>query len=129
MFKTLRQTVTFSATPKAVYALLANAEKHAAMIGAPVSLDNRVGGKLSAWDGSITGINVELVAGKRIVQMWRAGDWPKGHYSTATFEFAPSDNGTTLTFTQTGIPADKYDSIRDGWKEHYWSKMKSALKG
>ena len=128
MYKSLRQKVTFGAPPKAVYALLMDAGKHAAFSGAPVQLVAEVGGTLSAFGGQITGINVELVRNKRIVQMWRSGSWPTGHHSTATFEFEARETGTLLTFTQTGIPASALADITDGWKKHYWVKMKAALK-
>ncbi len=127
MYKSVRQKVTFKAPPKTVYGLLMDAQKHAAFTGAPVNLKNEIGGKLSAFGGSITGINVELAPNKRIVQMWRADDWPAGHYSTATFELAATDGGTALTFTQTGVPVDKYDDIVSGWKEFYWSKIRAYL--
>ncbi len=129
MFKTVRQKVTLKASPKKIYALLMDADKHSALIGAPVALESVVGGKLSAWDGAIKGINVELTPGKRIVQMWRSEDWPEGHYSTATFELQPIDGGTQLVFTQTGVPASMYDDIVNGWKSFYWQPMKAALKG
>ncbi len=127
MYKTVRQKVKLKATPKTVYALLADAQKHGAFTGGPVELANEVGGKLSAFGGAITGINVELAPHKRIVQMWRAKDWPKGHYSTATFELAPADGGTALTFTETGVPESKFDDINKGWREHYWDKLKIFL--
>lgn len=127
MYKSLRQEVKLKATPKAVYDMLMDAKKHSAFTEAPVDISNEVGGKLSAFGGGITGINIELVPAKRIVQLWRAGDWPEGHYSTATFELAASGNSTQLDFTQTGIPEGKYDEIRKGWETHYWQKMQAAL--
>ncbi len=129
MYKSIRQTVKFKATPKIIYSMLAEAKKHSAFTGAPVELIDEVGGKLSAFGGAITGVNVELVLNKRIVQMWRAGDWPEGHYSTATFEVALSADGnsTELAFTQTGVPDNKHAEISKGWQEQYWDKMTAAL--
>ena len=86
MYQSIRQEVTFKAKPETIYRMLMDAKAHSAFTGGPVELMNEIGGKLSAFGGAITGINIELVPNKRIVQMWRAGDWPEGHYSTATFE-------------------------------------------
>ena len=127
MFKSIREEVALNATPEAIYNMLMNAQKHRAFTGAPVELSNEIGGRLSAFGGAITGINIELVPGKRVVQMWRAGDWPEGHYSTATFELIPSKGGTALAFTQTGVPESKFNEISQGWKSQYWDKMKAAL--
>jgi len=35
--------------------------------------------------------------------------------------------GTRLTFTQSGIPDDQVELIKEGWKEHCWDKMKALL--
>lgn len=127
MYKSIREEIEFKATPRVIYDMLMDARKHSAFTGAPVELGNEVGGRLSAFGGAITGINVELVPDKRIVQLWRAGDWPEGHYSTATFELAESGHNTRLAFTQTGVPEGKYDEIRKGWETQYWQKMQAAL--
>ena len=41
-----------------------------------------VTGEISVFDGSVTGMNVELEEGKLIVQKWRFGSWPDGLDST-----------------------------------------------
>jgi activator of HSP90 ATPase len=69
------------------------------------------------------GINVELIKNKRINQAWRATNWPDGHYSIATFELRPAKTGTTIVFTQTGIPAKNAKSINAGWTTHYWQPL------
>jgi activator of HSP90 ATPase len=66
---------------------------------------------------------VELQKNKRIVQAWRAQNWPKGHYSIAMFEFRSAKGGTKLVFTQTGIPAKNASSTNVGWKTHYWDLL------
>ena len=84
--KNLRQTVTFKAKANAVYELLVDAKKHSALAGDEAKISRRVGGKFDIG-GYIQGTNLELVPGQKIVQSWRYEDWPKGHYSTATFVF------------------------------------------
>jgi hypothetical protein len=37
-------------------------------------------------------------------------------------------NGETqLIFTQSGVPEEFYDDIRQGWKDYYWIPMKEML--
>jgi len=57
------------------------------------------------------------------VQKWRAKDWVDGHYSMVTILFRKVANGTKVTLTQSGVPADKFQFILDGWYNFYWNKM------
>lgn len=70
---------------------------------------------------------MKLVAGRNIVQTWRADDWPEGHYSTVTFALAKTGRGTRLTFTQTNVPSKHVQSIRKGWTDFYWKPLKAML--
>ena len=125
--RTIEQTFTFKARPHVVYEMLMDSAEHARFSGAPASISREVGGSFTAYDGALTGTNVELVPDAKIVQSWRAGDWPEGHYSTATFLLEEVDGGTRLSFTQTGVPEQNYDDINQGWRDFYWSKMESSL--
>ena len=69
--KTLRQTVTFRASPHAVFEALMDAKKHAAFTGGAARISRKVGGAFSVFDNYATGKNVELVKDKRIVQEGR----------------------------------------------------------
>ena len=83
--KTIRQSVTFPATPHEVYELLMDSGKHARFIGAKARISRNINGAISAYDGYIDGKNLELVPDKKIIQSWRGSDWPEGHYSKAVF--------------------------------------------
>ncbi|MBW2526954.1 MAG: SRPBCC domain-containing protein [Deltaproteobacteria bacterium] len=126
MGKDIKQRVTINATPVRVFEALMDGKKHAAFTQAPAKISRKVGGKFTAYGPYIEGINVELIRGKRIVQAWRGNDWPKGVYSIATFELA-AELGvkTTLTFKQSGVPAGFVKSIEQGWKDHYWNRLKT----
>jgi len=124
----IRHVVQFNAKPAVIYDMLMNSKKHAAFTGAPAKVDARVGGRFRAWGPHLRGVNVELVKNKRIVQAWRAANWPKGHYSIATFAFQSAKGGTKLVFTQTGVPAKNARSINGGWKTHYWDLLKAAFR-
>lgn len=66
---------------------------------------------------------MKLVPGKKIVQRWRANDWPEGHYSGLVIELEEDAEGTKLTLTQKNVPDDKADDIDDGWHQYYWKPM------
>ena len=125
--RNIKQSVTIKASPHDVYEALMDSKKHAKFTGGKASISREVGGKFTAFDGYAEGVNLELVPDKKIVQSWRASDWPEGHYSKATFALKETQGGTNLTFTQTGVPEDQYDAISQGWREYYWAPMKEML--
>ena len=125
--KTIRQSVTFNAQPHDVYELLMDSRKHAQFTGAGARISRMIGGKVSAYDGYATGVNVELVPDRRIVQTWRGSDWQSGHYSKTTFALRKVKTGTRLEFTQTEVPAEQYENISRGWVEFYWTPMQVLI--
>lgn len=127
--KNLKQTATFNASPHEVYELLMDSKKHGEFTGGKAAISRKAGGKFSIYDGGISGTNLEIVPDKKIVQEWRYDDWLEGHYSVATFALSKTKTGTKLTFTQTGIPSERYEDIRQGWIDYYWKPMKQALEG
>lgn len=126
---TIRQKVTFRATPHEVYETLMDSRKHSKLTGGKCSISRKVGGRFNVFDGYATGKNVELVPDEKIVQLWRAQEdcWPPDHHSKVTFTLKPVKEGTQLSFVQTGIPADCGDMFVSGWKENYWVPMKEML--
>lgn len=121
--KTIKQTVHINAKPTKVYDAYVDAEKHAEFIDDNVKFENKVGGKFDVWDGYATGENVQLIPGKKIVQKWRASDWPQGHYSDLTIDLEADGEGTKLTLVQENVPDDKADEVDKGWHEYYWDAM------
>ena len=130
--KTIEQTVDFDASPHDIYEMLMDSDKHTQFTGAPAVISREVGGEFTAMGGGLSGKNVELAPGEKIVQSWRAQAdyWPEGHFSTATFAMQEREGGgTVLKFTHTGVPAEGYDEISKGWHDYYWSKIGETLKG
>jgi activator of HSP90 ATPase len=128
MCKTIKQKVKFKASSKAVYDLLTDSRMHSAFSGKRAVISKKVGGAFSVNSGNITGINVDLHPGKRIVQAWRARDFPAGIFSMATFNLSPTrDGGTELILTHRGVPKDLIPRIEQDWRESYWNKMKHYL--
>jgi len=126
---TIRQTVKFKAGPHEVYEALMDSRKHSQFTGSEAKISRKEGGKFSVWEGSINGKNLELVPDKKIVQEWRSEEeeWPKGHYSKATFQLKESKRKTILKFTQTGVPLAAYGAISRGWQDYYWKPLKEFL--
>jgi uncharacterized protein YndB with AHSA1/START domain len=117
------------ATPAAVYAAWLSSEGHSAMTGAPATCSDQAGGSFDAWDGYITGRNLELDPGRRIVQSWRAADFPDAaEDSTLEVTLTPVEGGTQLILRHSNLPGDG-ESYRQGWVEWYFEPMKRYFAG
>ncbi len=125
--RTVRQSVTFRAEPHVVYEMLMDSRKHARFTGEKASISRKVGGKFTAHSGYISGINLELVPGKKIVQSWRGSDWPEGHFSRVTFSLEKVKEGTRLVFRHSGVPEDQYEDINQGWRDYYWKPLRDMV--
>ncbi len=125
--KTIRQTAVIKgATPGDVYDTLMDSKKHGALSGQKTTVSRRAGGTFKVGH-DLEGKHLRLTKDKRIVQSWRANNWPKGKYSRATFALAKSAGGTKITFTQTGVPDEFYREIAGGWKAYYWTPLKKKF--
>ena len=80
MCKTIKQRVKFKAPPSAVYDLLADSRKHSAVTGMRATISRKIGGTFSTSGNDVSGVNVDLVPGRRIVQAWRHQRFPEGVY-------------------------------------------------
>src|SRR5258706_11255700 len=120
----VHQEVTFSAPPAKVYSALMSAAEHTEFTGAPALIDAKVGGAWSAYGGKISGQNIELVDGVRIVQTWRAGNWPAGAHSVVKFELSPDGQGTKLLLDHDALSDEQVPHIDGGWEKMYWEPMR-----
>ncbi|MEI6290005.1 MAG: SRPBCC family protein [Chloroflexota bacterium] len=120
----IEQTVTFIAAPHEVYETIMDSDRHSTFTNSEVIMSRVVGGEYSAYDGYITGKNVELVPDKKIVQTWKAVDWEEGQYSIITFILTPIPTGTQLQFIHEKLPDGTEEEFTQGWIDNYWEPMK-----
>jgi activator of HSP90 ATPase len=126
---TIKQEVVVPASPDEVFEAFVNAEKHSAFTGSKATGNPKVGSKFTAWDGYISGKNLELDKGKRIVQEWTTSDWPQGYPpSRLELTFKKVKEGTQILMVHSGVPADQSDDIRQGWTDFYWNPLKEYFK-
>jgi uncharacterized protein YndB with AHSA1/START domain len=125
MCKTIKHRVRFKLSPEKIYDLLADSRKRTAVTGREALMSDEVGGKFSTDAGQVTGVNVDLMPGQRLVQAWRRKDFPEGIYSMAAITLAPTPGGgTELVLTHRGVPKQLLDQIEDYWRSVYWTPMK-----
>ncbi len=127
--KTVKQTVTFKASPKEVYNALMDSKKHSEFTGDAAVISPKKGGMFSTFGGWAHGRNLRLTNNRDIVQTWIASDWPNHHTSIVHFHFFPMKKGkeTKMEFVHQNVPDFAVKGITSGWKENYWIPMKKML--
>ena len=126
MCKTIKHKVRFKASPETIYDLLADSRKRTEVTGRKAVMSDKVGGKFSTDAGQVTGVNVDLVPGRRLVQAWRRKDFPEGIYSMAAITLDPiPGGGTELVLTHRGVPKHLLDDTEEYWRHVHWAPMKA----
>jgi uncharacterized protein YndB with AHSA1/START domain len=117
-------TTVIKATPQAIYDAWLDSRAHGAMTGGKAKQSAKVGDRVTAWDGYITGRNVALIPGQTIVQTWRTTKFTPAHGdSTITINLSPVAGGTQLTLTHADVPDDQTSYETEGWQNHYFEPM------
>lgn len=113
------------ATPQAIYDAWLDSDGHTKMTGSPAHATANVGGSFDAWDGYLSGQNLVLEPGKRIVQSWKAKDYTEsdGH-SKIDITLQRVDGGTKITLVHSNVP-DNQTGHQAGWGKHYFEPMKN----
>ena len=136
----IHQEPVFAASPKRIYDALTDAKqfqkvqlfsgaaKATDVVSKPAQISDQPGGSFFLFGGYITGRQLELVSGKRIVQAWHSGSWAADIYSIAKFDLVAQDKGTKIVFDHTGFPAGQAEHLASGWKDNYWDALAQYLK-
>src|SRR6516162_11569208 len=110
-------TTTIPASPQEIYEAWLNSVVHSEMTGGEASMSDEVGADVSAWDGYITGRNLELVPGERIVQSWRTTEFDDAFEdSIVTILLQETEEGTLLTLEHTNVPDTHRSYEEGGWR-------------
>ena len=121
---TIKDKAVIPATPDEVYEAFLDPKKHAAFTGSKATGSPKVGGKFTSWDGYISGKNLELEKGKRIVQEWVTTEWPEGYPpSKLELTFTKVKGGTEISMVHSNVPAEQAEEYAQGWKDFYWKPL------
>jgi hypothetical protein len=97
---------------------------HFKMTGGKAQMSDKIGAEVSAWDGYITGRNLELMPHQWIVQSWRTTDFTDDHAdSVITVMLEDDDEGTLLTLIHSNVPDSLTSYEQGGWQDNYFEPM------
>src|SRR5579872_1089826 len=111
-------TTTIPASAQDIYEAWLDSLMHTEMTGAEAIQSDELGAEVAAWDGYISGRNLELVPGERIVQSWRTTEFTDDHEdSIITVTLTQTEDGTLLTLAHTNVPTDQTSYEEGGWQQ------------
>jgi activator of HSP90 ATPase len=98
------------------------------MTGSPAMASSRVGETFEAWDGYITGENLTLEPGRRIVQSWRTTEFTADEQdSRLDILLVPAFEQTRLVLRHSNLP-EHGTQYEQGWEDAYFTPMKSYFR-
>ena len=117
-----------SASPSEIYNAWLSSEGHTAMTGSPAMASSRVGETFEAWDGYITGDNLALEPGHRIIQSWRTTEFNSVEKdSRLEILLVPAFEQTRLVLRHSNLP-EHGTQYEQGWEDAYFTPMKSYFR-
>lgn len=119
----------FNVKPSFMYNAWLDSNIHSEMTGSEAECTKVVSDTFSAWNGYISGKNVELIENKKIIQTWRTTEFDEADEdSMLVIEFTETPDGTTeLLLTHTNIPEGQ-TQYEQGWLDHYFLPIDNYIK-
>ena len=118
-----------TASPEQIYEAWLDSRQHSAMTGGMADVSDQAGDSFSAWDGYISGKNLELEPGKRILQAWRTSEFEENDPdSMLEILLAATKNGCHLILRHSNLP-DHGMQYKQGWVDNYFDPMREYFVG
>ena len=120
----LRLSTVLAATPQVIYRAWFDSTQHSAFTKTTAKMDGYIGGKFNLRDGKITGRNMALEFGRRLLQSWRSTEFPKGAPdSRLEVLFESVGAGTRMTVMHSDLPEGMGEPLRSFWTDEYFGPM------
>jgi len=123
MLTKIEQTINFSVPASEIYLAYMDENLHSVITNSEAIINAKKGGRMSAYDGYISGKFSELEKDKLIIQTWKAEEekWGNQDFSTLTLIFEGDNNSCSVKMIHEGFPIELKKYFEDGWIEHYWN--------
>lgn len=117
-------SVELNASPEKIYKMWMSSKGHSDLTGDAAVINDNVNTNFTAFNGYISGKNLELVPGKKIVQSWRTTEFEDDDPdSRLEILLEPHNKGTRLTLIHTELPHGDGEKYKLGWQEYYFEPM------
>lgn len=119
----------FPVSAQKIYQMWLDSKGHSEMTGGEAECSSMEGDSFTAWDGYITGKNVELQPNRLIVQTWRTSEFSENDEdSLVSIELIETSEGSTeFNLHHTNIPQGQ-TQYNHGWIDFYFIPMTEYFK-
>jgi activator of HSP90 ATPase len=122
----IKLSVTLPVEAKTLFKAWLNSKSHSAFTGGVAKVNSKIGGNYTAWDGYISGKNLELRENQFIKQSWRTSEFAVvAEDSILELSFKEKNVKTTLELYHYHLQPGDGKKYLDGWKEFYFEPMRS----
>lgn len=123
--ESLKMKIVLPVKADKLYKAWLSSKEHTLFTGGEAKVSAKVNGKFTAWDGYISGKNLELINGKKIVQTWRTSEFAEdAPDSILEIKLEEKAGKTTLHLSQTNLQKGDAKKYTQGWKDYYFTPMK-----
>lgn len=125
----ITQVIYFKTSSSDIYTILTDERRHSSFTGDFVHIKDSEDEPFSLYDGLVTGKNIILEKGKKIVWsfMFHRPGWPDHHFSEAALIFTDINNECQVELFHTAIPEAFCKELEVFWQENYWEPLKYYL--
>jgi uncharacterized protein YndB with AHSA1/START domain len=128
MPRTVTMAVHLPCSAARLYRMYLDPRQHAAFTGAPVKIAARAGAKFEAFGGALTGIILQVVPNRLVVQSWRSTHFARRDLdSTLVLSFWPEKGGGRIDLTHVNVADSDYSGVSEGWSKYYWVPWRQYL--
>jgi activator of HSP90 ATPase len=126
--KLIHQTARFPVSPRHLFDVYLDSDKHGAAIDGKVTISRKAGSRFTAFGGGLKGRTLMIVPNRMIVQSWRANSWKRRDVdSILILLFSKAGRGGQIELIQANVPTHTHALIKNGWPKHYWASWKKYL--
>jgi activator of HSP90 ATPase len=123
--ESLKLSLTLPVSAEKLYKAWLSSKGHTAFTGGAATASTKLNAKHTAWDGYISGKNIELIPNKKIVQTWRTVEFPESAPdSILEVTFEEKAGKTKMNLYHHGLQKGDAKKYKDGWQQHYFEPMK-----
>ena len=126
----IKMSITLPVAAKELYSAWLDSKKHTLFTGGEAKINKKTGSSFTAWDGYISGKNIELKDSEFIKQTWRTTEFNEAAVdSVIEISFEEKAGKTKLSLRHYNLQKGDGKKYKDGWKQFYFEPMKAYFSG
>ena len=124
----LKIEILLPATPKQVMQLLTDQQQIEIWSGEPAVFEAKEGGRVSLFDGWMSGV-VEKLSADELTYSWTSADWEEGtNPSLVHFRLKQEGEQTAVVLEHSGLPDEEdVKSQKTGWMDFFFTPLEDYL--